>query len=59
MNVKEPTIILNYEKRHRLTKCISNLDALRDINDGFFKLYGPPARPVPTPEAAEDEELPT
>jgi hypothetical protein len=59
MDVKEPTVILNYEKRHRLPKCISNLDALRDINDGFFKLYGPPARPIPTPEAAEDEWLPT
>lgn len=57
MTVKEPTIILNYERRHRLPKCISNLDALQDVHDGIFKLYGPPARPIPTPEAAE-EELP-
>jgi hypothetical protein len=57
MTVKERTIILNYERRHRLPKCISNLDALQDVHDGVFKLYGPPAWPIPTPEAAE-EELP-
>ncbi len=57
MHVTEPTIVLNYERRHRLPKCLSNLDALQDIRDGVFKLYGPPARPIPTSEATE-EELP-
>ena len=29
-NVKEPTIVLNHERRHRLPKCLSNLDELID-----------------------------
>jgi hypothetical protein len=59
MNVKQPTLILNYDRRHRLPKCISNLDALQDVHDRVFKLYGPPARPIPTAEAAQDELPPT
>jgi hypothetical protein len=42
MNVKEPTIALNYGRRHRLPKYLSNLDELVDLHDGVFKLYGPP-----------------
>ena len=58
MNVKEPTLVLNHERRHRLPKCLSNLNELVDLHDGAFKLYGPPGHPIPPPEAIK-EELPS
>ncbi len=58
MSVKEPTIILNHGRRHRLPKCLSNLNELVDLRDGIFKLYGPPRHPNPPAEAANEEQLP-